>query len=185
MPHSSLHKWVLVQCRPRRFLVAPNMSFPFVLDFVPPQRAASAFATLTSAQLNSVLHPTGSLTVSFETSDGTGNDGSFRVESFQIQSMLDYLNNQSSIRRLAEQKLTEARTDWLRRWQVQVGDIWSDSTFSELWLPCTKHNQFDGGGPQTRSMYILVFKVQWDEEHVTRTIKFRDDDFVSLGIEGD
>ena len=171
--------------RPRGRWSLQNMFIPFDLDFGPSQRSSSAIATLTSAQLDSVLHPAGSFTVSFELSDGMGKDGSLHVESFQIQSLIDYLNNQSSICRLAEQMLMEARTDWLRRWEVQFGDIWSDSIFSELWLPCAKHNLFDGRGPQTRSMYILVFKVQWDDEHVTRTPKFRDNEFVSLGIEGD
>lgn len=161
------------------------MSIPFDLDFSPSKRSSRAIATLISAHLDSVIHPTGRLSVNFEASGETEKDGSFRIESFQIHSLLDYLDNQSSIRQLAEQTLTEARSDWLRRWEVQVGDIWSDSCFSEIWLPCAKHNQFDGGGPQTRSMYILVFKVQWDDEHVTRTLKFRDNEFVSLGIEGD
>ena len=171
--------------RPRRRWSLQNMLIPFDLDFVPSHHSSSVNSTLTSAQLDSVLHPTGCLTVSFEASGETEKDPSFRIESFQIQSLLDYLNNQSSIRQFVERTLTEARADWLRRWEVQVGDIWSDSHFSELWLPCTKHNMFDGGGPQTKSMYILVFKVQWDQEHVTRTLKFRDNEFVSLGIEGD
>ena len=101
--------------RPRRRWSLQNMLIPFDLDFVPSHHSSSMNATLTSAQLDSVLHPTGSFTVSFEPSDGMGKDRSFRVESFQIQSLLDYLNNQSSIRHLTEQMLTEARTDWLRR----------------------------------------------------------------------
>jgi hypothetical protein len=107
------------------------------------------------------------------------------IESFQLQSLTAYLQNQTAVRQIAESELTEARENWLRRWGPSQVSLWSDTTFRDLWLPCRKHNQFDGGTPESASMYILVFDVQWDPEHVRRTIKFRENKFVSLGGDGD
>lgn len=161
------------------------MAIPFELTLGPSTFLSGAVASLASGQLDPILHPTGRLKVTIESSDGGREDGTVLIESFQIQSLLHYLANQSAVRQTAEAELSEARANWLRGRELPQGDVWSDSTLTELWLPCLKHNQFDGGGPETQSMYIVVFGVQWDDEHVRRTLKFRDDKFVSFGVDGE
>jgi len=161
------------------------MAIPFDLIFEPKKYNSGAVGRVICNELDPVLHPSGEIRVLFESEAARSEDGTFLVESFQIQSLISYLMNQTSVRQTVETELSEARENWLRGWEVPAGGVWSDSKFNLLWLPCRKHNQFDGGGPETASMYILVFAVQWDDEHVQRTLKFRDDRFVSLGVDGD
>jgi hypothetical protein len=161
------------------------MGTPFDLAFNPSHVVSGTVGSVMCEQLDAVLHPTGVLRVNFESSSAKSKDGTFVIESFQLQSLTHYLTNQQRVRREAETRLLRARTNWMHGDNAADPDVWADSALSELWLPTRTHNQFDGGGPRTESVYIVVFRVEWDEEHVRRTLKFRDDEFVSFGMDGE
>jgi hypothetical protein len=157
----------------------------YILEFSK-KHGGGGQARLICSALDKVLHPSGTTHVTFEGRTSLlGVSEEFVIESFHLESLAAYLGNQEFVRGIVERELAEARASWLGKEGAAHEDIWSDTKLHSLWLPCMEHNLADSGTSETRTMFIVEFAVDWDPEHVNRTAKFRNGQFVSLGVDGD
>ena len=110
--------------------------------------------------------------------------GTLTLESLQARSIEAFLREQVAVCEAVETVMTEARRSWLRLDRSSPADMWSETTFSTLYLPTRQLSAIFDGGPNTVSAYGVVFDVAWDEEHRTRALTFRDGVRVGFGLTG-
>lgn len=107
------------------------------------------------------------------------------IESLQLRSIEQYLRDQAMLRELVESAMTSARRHWLGGHPCTVAEMWSDTKPTELYLPDRELAAIDSGSHHTQTAYTLCFDVGWDIEHLARAVKFRDGEFLGLGMPGD
>lgn len=112
-------------------------------------------------------------------------EGTLTLESLQLRSIEAFIREQVAVREAVETVMTHARQSWLRLDESSVADMWSQTSFTTLYLPTRELNEIMDGPPETVSAYGVMFDVAWDEEHGTRALTFRDGVQVGFGLTGD
>jgi hypothetical protein len=157
---------------------------------------------LISPHLDSVIHPAQSATIQIPAEESTADKTSFVLDSFQIESILDYLRAQSEIRAVLEPHLVHDRQEWGAGDSGDDDDIWQEIDFLYLApeerrvrtaqqladlktaMPDVNFEQVsaEAGHPEMRSSFTVTLKTAWDDEH-ERWLQFRDGKFIKMTTE--
>jgi hypothetical protein len=189
------------------------MAIPYNLVlFVEPASPDAVLRGRVSAdRLDPVLHPKQLVKVYFSVRSASSAKGTpgVELESFQIDSLLNYLEHQNEVREALETALAADRLGWLGDADVlQPREIWKHAEVQYLLLEQRTLQTVEGlapladrvfpgldrkemeqivamsDSPATRATFTVGIAVAWDEEHQVRTATFRDGNFVRLDVEG-
>lgn len=157
-------------------------------------------AQLRSPLLDAKLHPEGQIDVAMISKGRVIQSvAGFVLDSFQIQSVLDYLRMQKKVRRTLERELAKDQKSWDPEGESVRGDVWAWAK-----LECLKINPRHIPNPQefkkskmrfsayeirqimaasdtleTRSCFSVAISCDWDREHGREAV-FRDGNFTEL-----
>jgi hypothetical protein len=165
-------------------------------------KAGYAEAKLSSPLLDRNLHRDGSAKMLIETEPvaRTGT-AEFRLDTFAVNSLREYLHTQARVRRLLQEALTRDRERWNKHNAFRQGDIWQQAevrtvAFDKKNVPTPnslakikaimpkldlKRVVAKADKQNTRSSFTIQLDVAWDLEH-WRLALFRDGALVELTL---
>ena len=188
------------------------MGIPYILSYLfDPKPVMDVIrAELASPVLDSILHPEGKVVASFETRFNVRKDGlqSFEIDSFQLNSLIEYIEAQGLIRYALQAELNKERSTWCGKdYASDDGELWNNAkiisvSFNLRHIQTVKSLTEIGGmhntplpgltgeeiesmvamsdKPETRATFTVVVQVAWDDDHGPRLARFRDGAFVDL-----
>lgn len=166
----------------------------------------SVRATLESSLLDPVMQPDGRLCVALAVLQARAiDDQGFALDSFVLDSLAAYVENQGLVRHSLESELVERRLCELPEEASgqDASTIWRHVKLVYLYLNVRKVPDVDScrqsGWPQeeidrlvslsdtpgTQWSFMVGVKPDWDPESRVYTAKFRDGRFVEMSFEGD
>jgi hypothetical protein len=154
-------------------------------------------AELISAALDPVLHPDGRVRVELSTVAPAADKAmGFVLDSFHVDSLLEYLRSQPRVRRSLDAALPRDWAEWDRKgFARRKSDHWAEAEVVSLdlrrrYVPTPEFlarlkakgmsaRDVESDGPDVRTAFTLTLKCNWDEEHLLRA-EFRNGKLVEL-----
>jgi hypothetical protein len=180
----------------------------FFADANPPLDVVRA--ELRSPLLDPVTHPEGSVIAHFALAFSLGGKRRFLLDSFQVDSVVAYLQSQGHIRYTLEAELADARASWLGvARQPDPNQVWAEARVASVSFEQrrsgsaealardaeSKYSPLHGltgedierivahsDKPDTWASFTVCVEVDWDEEHRARMATFRDGAFDGFEI---
>lgn len=184
--------------------------FELILSIEPQSGRSYLKAQVRASRLNPVLHPDGSCSARFPSRMTVTSDKRQEIEmsSFQLQSLLEYVERQDYVHNVLATELVRSRADWLDTDEgLEPGEIWKHAhvhavLFSRRLVRTIEDPKFLSSDelpgltredleeivalsdkPDTRTSFTVVIDADWDREHGFRTAVFRDGQLIRFGIE--
>ena len=175
----------------------PKYSITFVGGFGPSSLEVETDVACTA--LDKVMHPDGTVRVEFRADPfGTKAKPRFMLESFQFESLAEYVRSQTQIVAALDAALERDREEWNEGGEAGRSGVWDAVRVKRVELPrqdpdrvkdfemlvaggVTISNTVAAGAdlPGTRSFFVVVLRADWDDEHQLRAA-FRDGALIDL-----